>query len=176
MRSSRDAGAGGLGGVFSLSDPSGCFLGERKGDRGCLDGVEGEAEATTKSSFVGKRGEKMSVRMVAVLDGNWGEVASGATLGVDGAFSTFVGGAKGFESSEVSVESDALSSSTAMVDEELQVNAGSSEGTGVLPEVTRSAISAGGSGVCTTETLIPHALRQVITGEGHPAFGTGMSA
>ena len=160
MRSNTEAKAGGFGGVFSLLDPSGSFLGERRGDRGSLDGVEGEAEPTTKSSFVGARGEKMSgQRMLTVLDGRWGEVASGATFGVDGAFSTFVGEAKGFESCEVSVESDALSSSTAIVDDELQVNAGSSVGTGtwIFPEVASSAVSAGGSGVGMIETLIPHA-------------------
>ena len=120
----------------------------------------------------------MSVqRMVTVLDGCWGEVASGATFGVDGAFSTFVSEAKGFESCDASVESDALSSSTTNVDEELQVNAGSSVGTStwVFPGVASSAVSAGGSGVGMTETLIQCPLRQVITGMGHPAFGTGTS-
>jgi len=166
MRFNRDAGAGGFRGVFSLSDPSGSFLGERRGDGGSLDGVEGEA--TAKLSFVGATGGKMfGQRVVAVLDGRLGEVASGATFGVDGAK------AKGFEPCEVSVESDALSSLTAMPDEELQVNGGLSLGTGtwVFPEVASSSASEGGNSVGMTETHILD-----ITAEGHPAFGTGTSA
>ena len=48
-----------------------------------------------------------------------------------------------------------------MVDEEPQVNAGPSMGT----------VSAG-SDVGSMMTSLPHALRQVITVEGQPPFGT----
>ncbi len=54
-----------------------------------------------------------------------------AAFGVDGTSTSSVGLATtdGLESCEVTVTSDALSSSAAMVDEEPQVNAGSSMGT-----------------------------------------------
>jgi hypothetical protein len=75
------------------------------------------------------------------------------------------------ESCEVIVVSDALSSSTAMVDEEPQLNAGSSMGTLVFSAAAMSPVSAE-SDVGSMMTSLPHALRQVVTVEGHPPFGT----
>ena len=127
------------------------------GDRGvrcCRDGVAGNAGATTKSSADGTRGEKIiSVRLtVAVFDGRWGE-----------------------ESCDVFAASDAPSSSTAMVDEEPHVSAGSSVGTRLFS--TRATLPIGaGSGVGLAVALLPHDWRQVITDDGHPPFRTGRSA
>jgi len=179
MRSNTEVRTGGFGGEFSLSEPSEVFFGDRRrGVRGCRDGVVGDAGATTKSSAVGARGEKIiSVRLtVAVFDGRWGEDTAGAAFGVDGSSTSFsfVRVMKGLESCDVSVASDAPSSSTAMVDEEPHVNAGSSGGTRLF-STTTSPISAG-SGVGLAVTFLPHAWRQVITDEGQPPFGTGMSA
>jgi hypothetical protein len=181
MRSSTEARTGGFGGEFSLSGPSGVFFGDRRrGVRGCRDGVVGDAGATTKSSAVGTRGEKIiSVRLaVAVFDGRWGEEdTAGAAFGVEGSSTSFsiVWVMKGLESCDVSVASDAPSSSTAMVDEEPHVNAGSSVGTRLFS--TRATLPIGaGSGVGLAVTLLPHAWRQVITDDGHPPFGTVMSA
>jgi len=180
MRSSTEVRTGGFGGEFSLSEPSEGFFGDRRrGVRACRDGVVGDAGATTKSSAVGERGEKIiSVRLtVAVFDGRWGEDTAGAAFGVDGGSTSFafVRVMKGLESCDVSVASDAPSSSTAMVDEEPHVNAGSSVGTRPFSARTTSPISAG-SGVGLAVISLPQACRQVITDEGQPPFGTGMSA
>jgi hypothetical protein len=133
---------------------------------------------TTKSSAVGPRGENTkSVRLIVeVFDGRWGEDTASAAFGVEGGPASFVLTTKGLESCDVSVASDAPSSSTAMVDEEPQVNAGSSVGTRLsLSKRATSPVSAG-SGVGLTTTFLPHALRQVMTDEGHPRFGTASSA
>lgn len=107
--------------------------------------------------------------MVADFDGRCGEDAErGAAFGVDGISTSFVWAAAtdGLESCEVTVTSDALSSSAAMVDEEPQLNAGSSMGTLIFSTATMSPVSAG-----SDVGSLPHALRQVITAEGHPPFG-----
>jgi hypothetical protein len=182
MRSSSEGRTAGFGGVFSLSEehaPSEVFFGERSGDRGNRDGeLEGDAVPTMKlkSSFVGwARGENMtmSVRwMVAVFDGRWGEhIARVAASGVDGTTLMGAGETSGLESCEVIVTSDALSSSAAMVDEEPQLNAGSSMGTAVVPTAAMSPISTSDVGSVVAPSLL-HALRQVITVDGHPPFGT----
>jgi len=69
--------------------------------------------------------------MVAVFDGCWGEDTAGAAFGVDGGSTSFsfVQVMKGLESCNLSVASDAPSSSTVMVDEEPHVNAGSNVAT-----------------------------------------------
>jgi hypothetical protein len=180
MRSSTEVRTGGFGGEFSLSRPSKGFFGDRRrGVRGCRDGVVGDAGATTKSSAVGTRGEKIiSVRLtVAVFDGRSGEDAAGAAFGVEGSSTSFsfVCVMKGLESCDVSVASDAPSSSTAMVDEEPHVNAGSSVGIRLFSTRVTLPIGAG-SGVGLAATFLPHAWRQVITDDGHPPFGTVMSA
>ena len=64
-----------------------------------------------------------------------------------------------------------LSSSPAMVDEEPQLNAGSSMGSLFFSVVAMSPVSPR-SDVGSMMTSLPHALRQVITVEGHPPFGT----
>jgi hypothetical protein len=179
MRSSTEVRPGGFGGEFSLSEPSEVFFGDRRrGVRGSRDGVVGDAGATTKSSAVGARGEKtISVRlMVPVFDGRWGEDVTGGAFGVDGGSTSFafVRVMKGLESCDVSVASDALSSSTAMVDEDPHVNAGSSVGTRPFSRATSPVVA--GSGVGLTVTFLPHAWRQVVTDEGHPPFGTGTLA
>lgn len=94
-----------------------------------------------------------------------------AAFGVDGVSTSFVWVAvtDRLESCEVIVVSDALSSSTAMVDEEPQLNAGSSMGT--FSAAAMSPASAE-SDIGSMMTSLPHALRQVITVEGHPPFGT----
>ena len=183
MRSKNVAGrsAGGLGGEFSLSAPpppppleTRC-LGERNGDRGVLRlGVDKDVEPVMiKSSDVGMMGENTIPRWTdAVFDGREGEPhVSSAAFGVDMSF--FVGVRKGLESGDdVSVVSDPSSSLSvaARVDDELQENAGSSVG-------TLSTVSTMGAwGLSATFTSLPHALRQVVTGEGHPSFGTGTSA
>ena len=180
MRSSTEVRTGGFGGEFSLSGPSEVFFGDRiRGVRGCRDGVVGDAGATTKSSAVGTRGEKIiSVRLtVAVFDGRWGEDTAGVAFGVEGisTSSSFAWVMKGLESCDVSVASDAPSSSTAMVDEEPHVNAGSSVGTRLFSARATSQISAG-IGVGLAVTFLPHAWRQVTTDDGHPPFGTVISA
>jgi len=58
-----------------------------------------------------------------------------------------------------------------MVDEELQANTGSSMSTWVFSAAAMSPDSAQ-SDDGPVVTALPHALRQVITVEGHPPFGT----
>ena len=93
-----------------------------------------------------------------------------AAFGVDGISTSFVwaSATDGLESCEVIVTSDALSSSAAMVDEEPQLNAGSSMGTVISSAAAVLPVSAGSD----VGTSLPHALRQVFTVEGHPTFGT----
>jgi hypothetical protein len=162
-----------LGGEFSLSAPFKTFLGERSGDRGRRHGVERDVELVTKSSVVGMMGDNTSPRWtVAVFNGRGGEHVRRAAFGVDGGSTSFVGVRKGLESCDASVVSDASSSSVAArVDEELQENAGPSVGT-LRVSLTVSTGSA--SDLSTTFTSLPQALRQVVTGEGHPSSGTGL--
>ena len=175
MRSRTVTGkAVGLGGEFSLSAPFEILLGERRGDRGARDGVERDVELVVKSSVVGMIGENTSPRWTeAVFDGREGEHVKRGAFGVDGGSTSFVGVRKGLESSDVSVVSDESSSLsvTARVDDELQENADSSVGT-LYTSSTVSTVSASS----TAFTPLSQALRQVITGEGHPSSGAGTSA
>jgi len=61
-----------------------------------------------------------------------------AAFGIDSGSDSFVGTAKGLGSCDISLASDAPSSLTTIVDEELQVNAGSSVGT--RPTTSRSLL------------------------------------
>lgn len=165
---------------MSLHVPSEVFFGERSEDRGNRDGeLDGDAVPTMKlkSSFLGwVRGENVTMsvrRMVAVFDGRWGEhIARVAASGVDGTTLMGAGETDALESCEVIVTSDALSSSAAIVDEEPQLNAGSSMGTVVVLAATTSPISAGSEVALLVTSSLLHALRQVITDDGHPPLGT----
>jgi hypothetical protein len=114
--------------------------------------------------------------MVAVFNGRWGEdIAKSAASGVNGASAFLMGAGATNESKEsckVIVTSDALSSSAATVDEEPQVNTGSSMGTGLFPITAMSTVSTVNDVGSVVTSPLPHALRQVITVEGHPSFGT----
>ena len=117
----------------------------------------------------------MSARwIVAIFDGRRGEQFAGtAASGVDGTSLMGVAASNELEEScEVIVTSDALSSSGAMVDDEPQLNAGSSMGTEVSPTETMSVVSAGSDVDSVVTSSLLHALRQVITVDGHPPFGT----
>ena len=92
MRSSTEVRTRCFGGEFSLLGSSEVFFGDRRrGVQGCHNGVVGDAGATTKSSAVGMRGEKIiSVHLtVAVFDGCWGEDTVGAAFGVEGSSTSF---------------------------------------------------------------------------------------
>jgi hypothetical protein len=94
------------------------------------NGAIGNAGAMTKLSDVRMRGEKIIYvhLTVVVFDGCWGEDTMGAAFSIKGSSTSFsfVWVMKGLEFCDVFITLDVPSSSTAMVDEEPHMNAGSS--------------------------------------------------
>jgi hypothetical protein len=81
--SKSEAGIPFICGKFSLLEMSKGFFGDhRRGVQGCQDRVVGDAGATIKSSAIRVMGEKFICvhLMVTVLNGHWGEDATGAAF------------------------------------------------------------------------------------------------